>query len=242
MLDFTWHTFQTLWHIFHKELYVIRKARLYARVKQGLRYPRVAVDHDRNGRAIQPKGHVTTYMVRRGGMFENVGRDFALAVTRLHQMQAQLHGVVTPEQAAKVAAVVVEKPRTRGRIRLADAVDDYNEELKTLTKGKYTIAMYKNALDGFAASYKKTYVDEIDRKDIVNYIAWMKQNLKIRVRGGELRTYRNRLGYLGTFLKKYGIQLNIPRQQPCITGVLKTSVFLKSRSIDFTVVLLRFIE
>jgi integrase len=186
---------------------MIRKARLYARIKQGRHYPRVAVDHDRNGRAIQPKGTVTTYMVRRGGMFEDVGKDFALAVTRLHQIQAQLHGGVTQEEAQRIAPVVVEKPRARGRVRLKEAVDDYNQELKTLMKGKYSIAMYRNALEGFVQSFRKTYVDEIDRKDILNYIDWMKRNLKVRIRGGELRTYRNRLGYLGTFLNKHGIQL-----------------------------------
>lgn len=140
-------------------------------------------------------------------MFEDVGKDFALAVTSLHQMQAQLHGGVTHEEAKKIAPVVVDAPKVRGRVRLKDGIEEYNQELQTLGKGKYTIAMYKNALDGFARSCQKTFMDEIERKDILNYIGWMRTNLKIRVKGRAERTYKNRLGYLRTFLSKHGIKL-----------------------------------
>ena len=191
---------------------MIRRAKLYARISEGEgRYSRVAVAYDRNGRALEPKptgGHVTTYQIRVGGKFMDAGSDFSNAITRLRQEQARVGEGVTREEAAKPAVVSIDSaPAWAGRVRLTDAVQEYNAELRTLTKGKYTILMYKNALDGFIQSFTKTYLDEIDRKDILRYIGWMKENIKSRVPGGELRTYKNRLGYLGAFLGKCGIQL-----------------------------------
>lgn len=191
---------------------MIRRAKLYARISEGEgRYSRVAVAYNRNGRPLEPKpkqGHVTTYQIRVGGKFMDAGGDFSNAITRLRQELARVGEGVTREEATKLSGVVpIDAPREAGRVRLVDAVNEYNSELRTLTKGKYTILMYKNALDGFIQSSTKTYLDEIGRKDILRYIGWMKENLKSRVPGGEFRTYKNRLGYLGTFLGKYGIQL-----------------------------------
>src|SRR5262249_29996208 len=87
-------------------------------------------------------------------------------------------------------------------------------------KGKYTIAMYKNALEGFLDSCKKTFINEIDRKDILNYIGWMRQNVKVRVKGRAERTYKNRLGYLRTFLSKYKIKL--VKKHPDDSGLISS--------------------
>lgn len=50
-------------------------------------------------------------------------------------------------------------------------------------------------------------IDEITRKDILEFIGWMRENLQVRVDGSENRTYKNKLGYLGTFLGRYSVQL-----------------------------------
>ena len=44
-----------------------------------------------------------------------------------------------------------------------------------------------------ATSCKKTFLDEIDRKDILAHIQWMQGSLQERVKGGQNRTIRNRL-------------------------------------------------
>jgi hypothetical protein len=76
------------------------------------------VYYDRNGRPLQPKQRVTAYLLRKGGIFEDVGKDFALAVTRLHQIQAQLHGGVSREEAAR-DFVAPDAPRDE-RVRPVD--------------------------------------------------------------------------------------------------------------------------
>ena len=54
-----------------------------------------------------------------------------------------------------------------GRVRLSDAVAEYNSELHTLDKSKATITAYVNTLEGFSNSYRKEFLDEIRRKDIL---------------------------------------------------------------------------
>jgi integrase len=51
-------------------------------------------------------------------------------------------------------------------------------------------------------------VDEINRKDILAFLDWMRKNIEVRVPGSESRTYKNKLNYLGTFLARQGIQLS----------------------------------
>jgi integrase len=103
--------------------------------------------------------------------------------------------------------VIPKLTETTSRVRIADAVEEYKQEIRTLDKSKATVLMYSNAVDGFVSSCKKTFIDEIDRKDILAYIQWMRDNLQERVKGGQNRTVRNRLTYLGVFLGKQGIKL-----------------------------------
>jgi len=187
---------------------MIRRVKLYARLKEGDRYPRVAVQFHKNGRPIPPE-NVTTYLIRIAGKYTDVGADLSLALTRFHQEQARVSEGVSRVEAVKIAPVVASAKRDTvpGRVRLSDAVAEYKAELRTLDKGKATVLVYVNALDGFEKSYRKEFIDEIERRDILVYIDWMRKNLQQRVPGSQNRTVRNRLTYLGTFLGKYGVQL-----------------------------------
>jgi integrase len=98
------------------------------------------------------------------------------------------------------------------RVRIADAVREYLAELPTLDKSPATILAYTNALNGFVESCTKTFTDEIDRADIIRYMAWMRSNIQKRKHGEKNRTIRNRLTYLGTFLgQKCGVPLKKPK-------------------------------
>jgi integrase len=190
---------------------MIRRAKLYARIAEDGQYSRVAVAYDRNGKPMEPKprsGHVTTYQIRVAGKFidAEAGNSFTMAVTRLRQEQGRLSEGVTRTEAVQVVPVRVEGA-VSGRTRVADAVTEFVSELRTLDRKKYSVAMYDNALRDFQSSCRKEFVDQIDRKDILSFIGWMRDNLQVRVQGSENRTYKNKLGYLGTFLARHGIQL-----------------------------------
>jgi integrase len=175
---------------------MIHRVKLYARLGKDQNFSRVPVAFHKNGRAIEPKG-VTGYLVRKGGKFEHVGQDIDAAVTRLRQEEAFLTGNVIPVQVSTPGQ----------RVRIANAISEYKQEIRTLDKSRATVLMYSNALDGFTTSCKKIFIDEIERKDILAYIQWMRDNLQERVAGGQNQTLRNRLTYLGVFLGKQGVKL-----------------------------------
>jgi integrase len=175
---------------------MIHRVKLYARLGKDQNFSRVPVAFHTNGRAIEPKG-VTGYLVRKGGKFEHVGQDIDAAVTRLRQEEAFLTGNVIPVQVSTPGQ----------RVRIANAISEYKQEIRTLDKSRATVLMYSNALDGFTTSCKKIFIDEIERKDILAYIQWMRDNLQERVAGGQNQTLRNRLTYLGVFLGKQGVKL-----------------------------------
>jgi integrase len=175
---------------------MIHRVKLYARLGKDENFSRVPVQFHKNGRPVEPAG-VTGYLIRKSGKFEHVGQDLDTAVTRLRQEEALLSGDVVPVQVSTPGQ----------RVRITDAITEYKSEIRTLDKSPATILMYSNALDGFAVSCKKTFIDEIERKDILAYIQWMRDNLQERVAGGQNQTLRNRLTYLGVFLGKQGVKL-----------------------------------
>src|SRR5882672_3828921 len=188
---------------------MIRRAKLYARVSHNGIYSRVAVPFDRNGRPLEVKprsGHVTTYQVRIAGKFIDAGSSFTMAVTRLLQEQARVGDGVPRNEAANITTWKADAV-TPGRIRLVDAVTEFVNELKTLDRKKYSVAMYKNALRDFQKTCRKEFIDQIERKDILAFLQWMRENQQVRVAGSENRTYKNKLGYLGTFLARHGVEL-----------------------------------
>jgi integrase len=195
---------------------MIRRVKLYARLKQpGNRYPRVPVGFDRSGRPIPVKAVVTNYYVRIAGKFIDAGANLTAAVSQMRTEQAKLvDGVPRHEvfQALSPAAARRESPAL-GRVRLSDAVAEYKSELRTLDKSKATALAYTNTVNDFQTSCSKDFIEDINRKDILAYINWMRENVPVRVPGSENRTLRNRLNYLGTFLGKYGVQLKKSSQR-----------------------------
>jgi integrase len=127
--------------------------------------------------------------------------NFADAKLRLAQCEVEERGGKPAESTSPTGSGDGE------RIRIADAVREYKEDLKTVDKAKATVAMYSNAVNGFVESCRKEFLDELSRKDILAYLAWMRENLDTRATGDQNRTIRNRLRFLSTFLSKQGIRL-----------------------------------
>ncbi|HTZ47411.1 MAG TPA: site-specific integrase [Verrucomicrobiae bacterium] len=188
---------------------MIRRCTLYARFSDpDGKYPRIAVTFSKNGKPIEPTapkgGALLGYQIRIARQWQSAGDNFAAAVDKFRLEQVRLAGGVDRDEALMPPASAPEK---EARPRIATAVAEFVAELKTLDRKKYSVAMYENALRDFRKSCSKVYVDQIDRKDVLAFLAWMRQNLRVRVKGSENRTYKNKLGYLGTFLARHGIQL-----------------------------------
>jgi integrase len=91
-----------------------------------------------------------------------------------------------------------------GRILIADAIAEYLLKIKTSDKTSATYSAYKLGLAGFKSSCTKAYIDELTEKDMVAYLAWMRDNVKKRKLGQANITFRKRLGFVNTFLGEYG--------------------------------------
>jgi len=118
---------------------------------------------------------------------EPAGKDFTEARAALRRRQtrlnAQLAGVATPELQSNST-----------RLSLQDAIDDFLREVRT-HRAKKTYAAYRSMLAGFSESCPKIYLDELERKDLMNFSADLKAD------GLSDRTVYNKFELLMTFLK-----------------------------------------
>jgi integrase len=129
--------------------------------------------------------------------YKTVGKDPAAALIAKRKketfLQAKADGI----------AVVGESPKgtsTTGTLRpIAEAVAEYLTEVQ-LHKSWATHRAYRRTLDLFTESCTKNkHLEQIDRKDILDFMTHMKSKRQAP------RTVANRVGYLETFLKHFGI-------------------------------------
>jgi len=124
---------------------------------------------------------------------ESVGKNPADAVAR-QQRQLQI-------LTAKTIGLEVTDPEAKtGRVRISDAIDEYLSEVEDSKKPK-THAAYKTALNYFVASCSKTYMDEIDRKDLLRYAVVLRNDKKLSA-----RIVHNKFASMMSFLKANGIR------------------------------------
>jgi len=98
------------------------------------------------------------------------------------------------------------------RLSIVDAVEEFKSELRTLDKAAGTVLAYQNAVEDFRGSCVKLYIDELDRRDVLEYIKWLRENLERRGVGEQNSTVRNRLRYLSVFLNRFGVKMPLRRE------------------------------
>src|SRR6516162_9526506 len=168
---------------------MIHTAKLYARFSDpDGKYPRVPVKFHGNGKAIEPKppagSRLVRYQIRVAGKFIGVGDQFDAAVSRLRQEEARLRGGVSRDEALAVETPeAAEAAPQNGPVRIVDAANEFIREMRTLDRKRNSVLIYANALRDFQKSCRKQFMNEIDRKDILNFMDWMKENMQVRVPG-----------------------------------------------------------
>lgn len=134
-----------------------------------------------------------------------LGKDPAQAYTLFSQTEQDFTRV-----RQGLLPVNVEEPKKTDSSRgLHACAREYKAELESLGKKGSSIAMYVRAVDDFVAGCHKTFIDDVDRKDILNYVAWMKSHLKRR-KGDPQHALRNRVRYLSTFFTRFGLKCPLP--------------------------------
>ncbi len=123
----------------------------------------------------------------------SVGKDAADASARRLRKEAELNAVNN-------GVAVVPENGQDGHRSLAGAVSEYLEET-TLTKKPKTLAAYTTALTYFAESCPKLFLEEIERKDLLMFCAFLR-DLKEQAP----RSCWNKFANVMSFLKANGIR------------------------------------
>lgn len=189
-----------------------KAVRLRKNVKIGDKWRWCPLATDSKGRLVGDvvlvKGRRETHREGRFAVFwkeggknrsEPAGVDFAEARAAFLRRQARLNALLA-------GVVMPVEPESGSRVRLEDAADDFLAEVRTQRKRK-TFLAYRSMLTDFLASCANTYLDEIERRDLIDFVAY----LKTRERGKKAtglsdRTIYNKFELLMTFLKAKGIR------------------------------------
>jgi integrase/recombinase XerD len=121
----------------------------------------------------------------------SVGKDAADADARRMRKMAELNAVNNG------AAIV---PENNGQRSVAASVADYLDETK-LTKKPKTYAAYSTALSYFTESCHKLNIEEIDRKDLLKFSAFLRDEKEQAP-----RSVYNKFENLMSFLKAQGVR------------------------------------
>jgi len=121
----------------------------------------------------------------------SVGRDAATASNRRQQKEAELNAINNG------VAVV---PENGDVTSLMGAVADYLDEIKLAKKAK-TFAAYSTALNYFTESCKKLHVEDIDRKDMLKFSAFLRDEKE-----QSPRSVWNKFLNVASFLKATGVK------------------------------------
>ena len=178
------------------------KAKLYQRVRtKG--FPWVVCETVKNG---TPKPHPEAFQF---------GIRYTIDGQRKLDPAATLDEALTMQKAANVRLYAnqngIEIPGRPSnetptfRTKIANAVTSYFQNLIAQGKDPKTIRTYRVAVDGFVASCSKTYIDEIGKQDLFDYMTWLRRRpTKKRKHSNPDRTYNNKLSHTVIFLKAFG--------------------------------------
>jgi integrase/recombinase XerD len=182
-----------------------REVNLTKRVQtpHGMRYCRVVLSA--NGRVKpdvvlvsgKPENHPegAYYLEWREGSKRirlSVGKDAQDAATKRQRKEAELNAINN--------GVSVLPENGNGQRSLAATVAEYLEEIKLGKKPK-TYAAYSTALGYFTESCRKLNLEEVDRKDLLKFSAFLRDE-----KGQSPRSVYNKFENVMTFLKAQGIR------------------------------------
>ena len=153
-----------------------------------------------NGRPKNVPG-ATFYLRHSRNCWEPVGKDLDAAMAAKRRREIALEGV----PGVFLGGADESGTQVGNRLKIDDAIEQYLTDTRA-QKEDGTYKVYKNAVLQFRESCTKTYLDELERRDLLNFTAFLR---KYRKKNGEPlddRTVYNRFENTITFLKEYGIR------------------------------------
>ncbi len=93
-----------------------------------------------------------------------------------------------------------------GKTTLLAAAAKYFSNLEARGLDAKTIRTYRTGVDPFVENCGKTYVEDVTKQDMINFMGWLrKQPLPKRRNSNPDRTYANKVGYVAIFLKTFSV-------------------------------------
>jgi len=173
------------------------------RVGNGLRYCPVA---------LSPNGRVRPDLVIVNGIEErhpegayyldwrDGGKRIRVSVGTNAQDAATMRQRKEAELNAKNNGVSIVEDKKDGRVSLAAAIAEYLGDVK-LTHKPRSYSAYQTALNYFLESCHKQYLDEVDRRDLIRFSAFLRDE-----KDQAPRTVYNKFEHVMTFLKSQNIR------------------------------------
>jgi integrase len=76
-----------------------------------------------------------------------------------------------------------------------------------------TIETYRKNMEDFMGSCPKETLEEVTKKDILNFIDWLRTNVKTRQFGQPANTYRNKLKDLTVLFNHFDVKIPLPKRE-----------------------------
>jgi integrase/recombinase XerD len=193
------------------------KVSLLARINDGTRaFPFVTVNVARRGIKLPVEkggktylqdsilGFYVRYTDNGKRRIEKIGKDDLVDVLARYQAIERDHsrireGKLPLEQTSSL----VQKPGSRSLVTCSREFEEY---LVSIKRKPRAIESYMGSIRCFMKSCNKQ-IDDITRKDILNFLDWMESNLQKRSSGHPNNTYRNKLRDVKIFLKHFGVEM-----------------------------------
>jgi hypothetical protein len=177
-----------------------KQAKLYQRLDTA-GHPWIALEVAKNGTA-RPHSDAVKFGIRytlNGKRHMDTCDTLGAALTMLKARNVQFFAA---SQGATLPGFAEKKAKTP----LADAVTKYKANLVARGLDPKSIKVYTVAVDQFAESCSKQFVEDVDKQDMIDFSGWLrKQPRTNRKHGNPERTYFNKVGHAAIFLKAYGI-------------------------------------
>jgi len=131
---------------------------------------------------------------RRLSVGKNAAEAYALKLKKEAELNATAHGIA-------VSPALPASP-SNGKRSLADAITEYLAEIR-LTKKPKTLAAYSTSLAYFAESCSKMHLEDIDRRDLLKFSAFLRDE-----KNQGPRSVANKFENVASFLKAQGVRLS----------------------------------
>jgi integrase/recombinase XerD len=111
------------------------------------------------------------YMKNGKRVWEPVGKDPQAALTAQRRVEHKLEGIDLDSDGSEPVVVV----QQNGKTDLAEAMAEYLKDIAS-AKSKSTLYAYRHTLKVFATTCSKKYLEQVTRRDILNYHRHLKES------------------------------------------------------------------